>query len=63
MRELGPWRTLCGAALSLIAGLVHTRVMPKHPEKWWGYGAFFLLAVAAQVLYAPLPVVLLFGLL
>jgi len=28
--------------------------MPDHFEEWWGYGAFFLVAAAAQVLYVPL---------
>ena len=40
-------------ALSLVAGLVHLWVAPEHFEEWWGYGAFFLVAAAAQVLYAP----------
>ena len=42
------------AALSLIAGLIHLWVMPEHFEEWWGYGAFFLVATAAQVVYGPL---------
>ena len=42
------------AALSLLAALIHLWVMPEHFEEWWGYGAFFLVAAAAQVLYAPL---------
>ena len=42
------------AALSLVAGIVHLWVMPEHLEEWWGYGAFFLVAAAAQVLYVPL---------
>ena len=42
------------AALSLIAGLIHLRVMPEHFEEWWGYGAFFLVAAVAQVVYVPL---------
>jgi hypothetical protein len=42
------------AALSLLAGLTHLWVMPEHFEEWWGYGAFFLVAAAAQVLYVPL---------
>ncbi len=28
--------------------------MPEHFEEWWGYGAFFLVAAAAQALYVPL---------
>jgi hypothetical protein len=42
------------AALSLIAGLIHLWVMPEHFEEWWGYGAFFLVAAVAQVIYVPL---------
>jgi len=42
------------AELSLIAGLVHLWVAPEHFEEWWGYGSFFLVAAAAQLLYAPL---------
>jgi hypothetical protein len=42
------------AALSLMAGLVHLWVTPEHFEEWWGYGAFFLVAAVAQVLYVPL---------
>ena len=41
-------------ALSLVAGLVHLWVVPEHFEEWWGYGAFFLVAAAAQLLYVPL---------
>jgi len=42
------------AALSLVAALTHLWVMPEHFEEWWGYGAFFLVAVLAQALYVPL---------
>jgi hypothetical protein len=42
------------AALSLIAGLIHLWVVPEHFEEWWGYGTFFLVAAAAQVVYVPL---------
>jgi hypothetical protein len=42
------------AALSLLAALIHLWVMPEHFEEWWGYGAFFLVAAVAQVLYVPL---------
>jgi hypothetical protein len=52
-------RTLCaGAALSLLAGLLHLWVTPEHFEEWWGYGAFFLVAGAAQILYAPIVLLL-----
>jgi hypothetical protein len=39
------------AALSLGAGLVHLKLTPVHWWQWWGYGLFFLLAGAGQVLY------------
>ena len=42
------------AALSLIAGLIHVWVTPEHFEEWSGYGTFFLVAAAAQVVYVPL---------
>ena len=42
------------AALSLMAALIHLWVMPEHFKEWWGYGAFFLVAAVAQVLYVPL---------
>jgi len=52
---MGRGRTLyAAAALSLLAALIHLWVVPEHFEEWWGYGAFFLVAAAAQVLYAPL---------
>ena len=48
-------RTLyAAAALSLLAGLLHLWVTPEHFEEWWGYGAFFLVAGAAQILYVPI---------
>ena len=42
------------AALSLLAGLIHLWVTPEHFEEWRGYGAFFLVAAAAQILYVPI---------
>jgi hypothetical protein len=42
------------AALSLLAALIHLRVMPEHFEEWWGYGTFFLVCTVAQGLYVPL---------
>src|SRR5918995_213494 len=42
---------LYAAALSLIAALTHAWAMPEHFEEWWGYGAFFLVATAAQACY------------
>jgi hypothetical protein len=53
-----PSRVLyAAAALSLLAALIHLWVTPEHFEEWWGYGAFFLMAALAQVLYAPLVLV------
>ena len=50
-----PVRVLyAAAALSLLAALVHLWVTPEHFEEWWGYGTFFLIAAAAQFLYAAL---------
>ena len=55
----GRERTLyAAAALSLLAALVHLWVTPEHFEEWWGYGAFFLVAAAAQILYVPIVVLL-----
>src|SRR5687767_5508735 len=55
----GRERTLyAAAALSLLAGLLHLWVTPEHFEEWWGYGAFFVVAGAAQILYAPIVVLL-----
>src|SRR5215213_2409191 len=52
---MGGGRTLYVAAtLSLLAALIHLWATPEHFEEWWGYGAFFLVATLAQVLYAPL---------
>ena len=42
------------ATLSLLAGLIHLWVMPEHFQEWWGYGAYFLVAAVAQVVYVPL---------
>jgi hypothetical protein len=42
------------ATLSLLAALIHLWVTPEHFQEWWGYGAFFLVAAAAQVVYVPL---------
>jgi hypothetical protein len=55
----GRERTLyAAAALSLLAGLLHLWVTPEHFEQWWGYGAFFVVAAAAQILYVPIVVLL-----
>jgi len=56
---MGRGRTLYAAsALSLLAGLIHLWVTPEHFEEWWGYGAFFLVAAAAQILYVPIVLLL-----
>ena len=44
------------AVLSLLAALIHLWVTPEHFEEWWGYGAFFVVAGAAQILYVPIVV-------
>ena len=55
----GRERTLyAAAALSLLAGLIHLWVTPEHFEEWWGYGVFFLVAAAAQILYVPIVLLL-----
>jgi hypothetical protein len=55
----GRERTLyAAAALSLLAALVHLWVTPEHFEEWWGYGVFFLVAAAAQILYVPIVLLL-----
>jgi len=42
-----------GAAwLSIAAGVVHGALAPEHLEEWWGYGALFIVAAAAQVVFA-----------
>ena len=38
-------------ALAVAAALVHLIVAPDHLREWWGYGAFFLMAAALQVLF------------
>lgn len=42
------------AALSALAGFIHILVTPDHFEEWIGYGLFFLIASAAQLMYALL---------
>jgi hypothetical protein len=50
-RRRGATILYLAAALSLFAALIHLWVVPEHLEEWWGYGAFFLAAAAAQGLY------------
>jgi hypothetical protein len=40
--------------LSVAAGIIHLYFMPEHFEEWFGYGLFFLMAAAAQLVYAVL---------
>ena len=48
----GPVAILRAAmAFSLLAA-AHLWVVPEHLEEWWGYGMFFLVLAAAQVVYA-----------
>jgi hypothetical protein len=57
IRATGREPTLyAAAALSLLAGLIHLCVTPEHFEEWWGYGAFFIVASAAQIFYVPIVV-------
>src|SRR4051794_27985651 len=47
-----PRRALQAAAvLSLEAAVIHVRVAPEHFAEWWGYGAFFVLAAAAELAF------------
>lgn len=49
MRASRGWECAAGL-LSIGAGLVHGGLGPEHFEQWWGYGAFFVVAAAAQIL-------------
>jgi hypothetical protein len=40
--------------LSVYASLLHDWVIPEHYREWWGYGAYFLAAAAAQAFFAGL---------
>lgn len=35
----------------MFAGAIHGVVSPAHFDEWWGYGLFFMMAAAAQVLF------------
>ena len=41
-------------ALSLLAALIHLRVIPEHLAQWWCYGTFFLVCAIAEVPYVPI---------
>ena len=40
-----------GAALSLVAAVIHLWAVPEHAWIWWGYGVFFLAAALSQGLF------------
>lgn len=46
-RRLLAW----AAALSFLASVAHGLMTEVHFAEWWGYGAFFAFATAAQALY------------
>jgi hypothetical protein len=43
--------------LSVYASLLHDWVIPEHYREWWGYGAYFVAAAAAQAFLAGLQLV------
>jgi len=45
------WRVYA-IGLSAGAGFIHLMAAPEHFALWWGYGLFFLVAAAAQIVYA-----------
>ena len=49
--EVHPWLGHA-IALSAIAGFIHILATPSHFEEWVGYGLFFIIAAAAQAIYA-----------
>ena len=63
-----PTLPVVAAALSGVAAAIHAWVVPEHLAEWWGYGGFFLVLTAAQVLFALVilrsqrPVILVLGL-
>lgn len=44
--------TWFAAGLSGFASVLHGVVTPEHFDEWWGYGAFFVVAAVAQMLFA-----------
>lgn len=42
---------LWAGGLSLAAALLHSALIAEHLSEWWAYGAFFMLAMAAQGVY------------
>lgn len=47
---VSPWRVYA-IGLSAGAGFIHLMAAPEHFALWWGYGLFFLVAAAAQIVY------------
>ena len=43
-----------GAYMSVFAALLHAEAAPMHWDEWWGYGLFFVVAFAAQLVYGLL---------
>lgn len=46
------WWQYAAAGFSAVAGIIHVIVTPAHFEEWIGYGIFFLIAAAFQLLLA-----------
>ena len=44
------WRVYA-IGFSAGAGFIHLMAAPEHFALWWGYGLFFLVAAAAQIVY------------
>lgn len=42
------------AALSFTAALIHVSVAPAHFAEYWGFGAFFVISAAGQLVWAGL---------
>ena len=51
---LGRLRRYLAVVLSVYAALLHDWVIPEHYREWWGYGAYLVVAGAAQVFLAGL---------
>ena len=47
---VSPWRVYA-IGFSAGAGFIHLMAVPEHFALWWGYGLFFLVAAAAQIVY------------
>lgn len=42
------------AGLSVLAAFLHAEAAPMHWEEWWGYGLFFVVTFAVQLVYGLL---------